>query len=647
MKLRPFLSLPLAAFVLATNTPSSCVAADAPLLEQLAEVDYATEDGALKHQILSAMATDLFENGWESALLQIASDPTASLDGRQLAGELLKSCVSASSIETLIPLLSENSMSAIARDLLAGLPGESVDQALIDALGKTEGRYQAGIASTLAKRQVTRAISALSEVAQNSIDPDAVAISLRAIGQIGGKEATSFFAEHADWLQQPAPIATAFAEGALFCLNPSEGSDSSTRKTQDQVARELAKSAPSSAQRTAALIYLQQANPSDVATFMSLMASNQPELHQQAAAILPYLNFAEKSGKALMKAIPGWDTDAQQLTLMGLMETSSPFAIKVARNLYGLVKDDESLTRSCMEVMKKLGALQDAELLLPLTLEKSEAAAYAKEVIGNIPDVSINDWVMSQFENGEDDTKGVMLEVMNGRCMRASVEILLSKVDSFSPGVSKQVFRLAGDIGTVDTVKTLMKLLYIRPTSLQNEVDRAIVDIGRRFPTPIVSEQLIAQWKTSTGDDKNRLLRMICAMDQPPSVELLHQMVMQVEPDPVAMRALAASQSLQLYPTLKAFLLREDITEQQHKDAWNALFRITKDAIKEWREERMELWGICSDTAPGTEAISRMLDLVEELKYGYFIYWLETLDSPENETRRQSVLELVKHENGK
>ena len=629
--------------------PVGLMAADQVLLEQLKQVDYAKETGSLKHAILATMKQDQMQNGWEAALLNIAVDPTAELDGRQLAGELLKLCITPASAGRLLPLLQENDMATIARDLLAGLEDASVDIALIDALNHTQGRFRVGILSTLAKRRSSAAVAPIVALTRSSPDMDSITASLLALGRIGGKDAGTFFLENLSWLQQPAPISTAFAEGALLLLEAPEGNQSSSPKSLQRIAEGILEKAPTLGAKTAAMVWLQQTDPGNAKRIMALMGSNDPSNASLAAAAQPYLQLSGKSESLLLKEGPGWSEHAQMLMLNGLLDAQQPVAIQLARKLFDTSEataQENALLTTCIAVMQVQGELSDAKALLPLVPGKSEVAESAKVALGHLPDPTVNDWILETLPTADEETQQALLEILVSRSMRSALKGLLATVDQYPSRTQKSIYRAIGDLGDLEIVHQLMAQRPQTPPALKSEIERTIVDIGRRFPTPVVSVELINQWKAASGDDKDRLLRMIGAIDQSPSIKLIAQLVLQPEPDPIALRALLAAQSASVLEPLQAFLARQDIRDADRKGAWNTLFRITKDAFENWADNRGDLWLLCHDSAPGIDELKTMIAFTVDIQREAFIPWLENLSEPEVESERVDALTFLKKSAG-
>jgi HEAT repeat protein len=121
----------------------------------------------------------------------------ASFDEKTLACHTLQRYGSEEAVPVLAALLTDETLSHIARLALETMPYPSVDEALRNALSKTEGTVRIGIINSLGHRKDTAAVPALVEIV-NGDDVPAAQASARALGRISNAEAVGALTEAAN-----------------------------------------------------------------------------------------------------------------------------------------------------------------------------------------------------------------------------------------------------------------------------------------------------------------------------------------------------------------------------------------------------------------------------------------------------------------
>ena len=101
----------------------------------------------------------------ESAeLIQLLDDPDSSEFAKAKACQRLAVVGDEGAVPSLARLLSDPKLSNYARTALEPMPGESVDQALREALDSVEGELLVGVINSIAWRRDQRALGALSRL---------------------------------------------------------------------------------------------------------------------------------------------------------------------------------------------------------------------------------------------------------------------------------------------------------------------------------------------------------------------------------------------------------------------------------------------------------------------------------------------------
>ena len=113
-------------------------------------------------------------------------------------------------VPALGALLADKELSSWARIALEAIPGPAADDALREALGKTDGRLLVGVINSIATR---RDDNAVDELAGRLTDSDAQVASAAAValGRIGNAPATTALEQ--SLADSPADVRSAVAEG--------------------------------------------------------------------------------------------------------------------------------------------------------------------------------------------------------------------------------------------------------------------------------------------------------------------------------------------------------------------------------------------------------------------------------------------------
>jgi hypothetical protein len=118
-------------------------------------------------------------------LLAVAKDDAATLEGRRFALRKLAFLCDSLEAEALAPLLGDEDLSHLARNVLENMGTDDAGDVLDEALDDTTGALQAGIAASLGRLEYTRAIGELSDLTEAD-DPAVAKAAIAALGNIGG-----------------------------------------------------------------------------------------------------------------------------------------------------------------------------------------------------------------------------------------------------------------------------------------------------------------------------------------------------------------------------------------------------------------------------------------------------------------------------
>lgn len=165
---------------------------------------------------------------FEMALLGVL-ESDAKYAGKQYACRELSIIGTEASVPVLAPMLSDEKLSDMARFVLERIPGQAVDKALIEALGKAEGKAKIGIVNTLGQRDCAQAVSAISGLTGDS-NSSLAGAAISALGKIGTVEAGQVLVKATD--TAPESLKMTAYDACLACADQlvKEGNKTEARK---------------------------------------------------------------------------------------------------------------------------------------------------------------------------------------------------------------------------------------------------------------------------------------------------------------------------------------------------------------------------------------------------------------------------------
>ncbi|MHC4742343.1 MAG: HEAT repeat domain-containing protein, partial [Planctomycetota bacterium] len=124
----------------------------------------------------------------QDELIAVLKSNDSTRQEKVTACRLLTFIATEKAVPTLASLLADEEMNHMARYALEPIPHPSVDDALLEALGKLEGKPLVGVIGSLGVRGEARAVKPLAKMLKNS-DPMIAQAAARSLGNIGNEAA--------------------------------------------------------------------------------------------------------------------------------------------------------------------------------------------------------------------------------------------------------------------------------------------------------------------------------------------------------------------------------------------------------------------------------------------------------------------------
>ncbi|MGE5295390.1 MAG: ThuA domain-containing protein, partial [Solirubrobacterales bacterium] len=177
-------------FPVPTKPVAAPVAQSASLVDTVKAYDFGQSREALtaiSDQIRAAYGKPEELKKFEASLDEVLQSD-AKYAGKQYACRELSIIGTEQSVPALSGMLTSEEYSDMARYALERIPGEAVDKALLEAMGKTQGKVQIGIVNSLGERGCAGAAPEIAKMVGNS-DQLVSGAAISALGKIGGPDA--------------------------------------------------------------------------------------------------------------------------------------------------------------------------------------------------------------------------------------------------------------------------------------------------------------------------------------------------------------------------------------------------------------------------------------------------------------------------
>jgi type 1 glutamine amidotransferase/HEAT repeat protein len=400
-------------------------------------------------------------------------------------------------VTVLETLLTNDETSGMALYALASMPGEAVDNALIEALPKTNGHTKIGIINTMGLRRCERAVSVLTRLLFNS-PQEVVEASASALGKIGGMEAADALSRAKD--KTTGSLRLAILDARLRCadqfLNEGKIEDAVTIYQHMYVVDK-----PDLIRIDAfrGLIAADKENAG--ARIIDVFTCSDSVILTQAltaAKVTP----GEDITRALITIFPNLDAMVQVQALSVLADRNDITALPT---IVSAVKHPHESVR--IAALNALGKIGDASVVTLL----AEAAATAKgaekrtarENLSRLKGSGINQTIINNLDDAIPEIKVELIRCTRERGMYSANEILLQTAQDSKKEVRMESLKSLAVLSGKDELPVLISLL----NKIDNESERnlaitAIAAAARRITNEKEQSDIIVKRYASANDIK-------------------------------------------------------------------------------------------------------------------------------------------------
>jgi HEAT repeat protein len=366
-------------------------------------------------------------------------------------------------IAILADLLPNEELSHMARYALEPIPDPAVDDVLMGALARTQGRLLVGVIGSLGKRGNPKAVGSLREFLADA-DPDVVQAAARALGSIGGSVV-------ADALLQALPRSrpvnqVAVCEGLLRCAEKLNGKSAQTVYdtlralpfAPHQVRTAALRGAILSRGREGSEILVDGLESADLGLFSAALRTSSemadPGVTKILCAQLDRL-AADRQIMVLQTLGVRGDVRAVQPVLVAAKSCEKPVRLAAFRALSQL--EDSSIAENLIDLM----ADPDPEL-----------ASAAQETLAGLPGKSADDVIISMLASGVPKAQLVGLDLAARRRLTSALPLLFRMARGVEAAVRSAALIKIGDLGGVSDIPAVEQLL-LSPKATAGDIEGA------------------------------------------------------------------------------------------------------------------------------------------------------------------------------
>lgn len=410
-------------------------------------------DLARIEELVSAAAVDARARPQvEERLLRILAEATT-YDSRQFICRLLKIVGTAKSVESLEPLLTDPEMSNLARFALLGIVAPEADQALLRALGKTDGNLQAGVINTLAQRHYRPAAPEITGLVSSST-PEVAVAAIRALGRFGGENAVKALTQARPSASEAAKIEI---DNALLACAETSVADGKLSQAAEIYRNFYTGDYPAQF-RIAGFrgLALSQVENADQLLLEAIKGSD-PALRVSAVGMLSLIKD-DKTKNLLVSLVQSSPPDVQELSIIALAERgevgAAPAVIQAAAS------EHENVRRAAYEALGELGNADAVDCLAKAAATASgREKQIARGSLGRIKGPGIDQALIRAANTGDPQSREEVIQAIGLRGNRAAFPTLYQIAETEPEATVRQAAILsAGRLGAAPEMKQLVDL---------------------------------------------------------------------------------------------------------------------------------------------------------------------------------------------
>ena len=379
-------------------------------------------------------------------------------------------------VPVLAGMLTADETCDMARYALERMAYAPVDQALLDALGKTTGKAKAGVVNSLGERRCPAAVAAVAPLVADA-DAMIAGAAMAALGKIGGPEAIKALADAK--AKVPAEAHRAWADAYLVCA------DSLCVAGQKDKAvalyEELSDAAEPAQVRVAAFVGKATALGESGSHFVAEALAGEDMDLVAAAAMCVRQIAGQPATEVFVSPLQKMQPAGQVMLLTALADRGDAAALPAV--MQATASGDASVRLAAIDAVAKLG---DASAISPLvniatTGEKAERDV-ARNSLGLLRGPGVDAAMLALAKTSEPPVRAELIRSLAARQAVSAVPDLLNMAQDPDEGVRVESYKALAELATPDQLPALVDLIEkVEGDKARKEAERAVVGVAKKI----------------------------------------------------------------------------------------------------------------------------------------------------------------------
>jgi HEAT repeat protein len=444
----------------------------------------------------------------EARLIAVLETPGATMPGKQFACQMLRLVGSRQCVPSVAKLLTDETLSHMARITLQGINDPAADQALREALGKTQGKLRIGIINSLGDRGEigleSGSLTALAGLLANG-DGATVNAALEAIGKIGSKQA----ADALDAAKLPESAKATWAQAYLRCATRlTERGEAARAQKMYQTLQGANYPSPVRAGAFREIVFTQkeQAVPLIVQTLAG------DDKFMRRAALAAVIEVPGKTATAAFARQLAAQTPDGKATLLAALaargdgEGLTELVNKLAAS------EDATIREAAISALGRLGNASSVPVLV-VALKDTANSASAMRSLAGVGGAGVAESLVKQVETGDAALRANLLGVLADRKQVEALPIARKLADNNDQKTRDAAIRVLSALGTQEDLQSFADAMLAQKTDGEREaLGRAMKEIGSRLTDKTKRDDVVLQaFSKANAPTKTQLLPVLLA----------------------------------------------------------------------------------------------------------------------------------------
>jgi HEAT repeat protein len=413
------------------------------------------------------------EDGEGKLIALLGSD--AAKGDKAIACKNLAIYGSKAAVPALGALLPDPELTSWARIALEAIPGPEADEALRNALDKTQGRVLTGVINSIAVRRDAKATDALIQKLKDA-DAEVASVAAVALGRIGTEPAAK--ALEGALASAPAGVRSAVAEGCILCA---EAAVAAGKRDEGVRIFDLVRKADLPKQRlveaTRGAILSRQA--AGIPLLVENLRSPDKELFAVALRAAREMTDGPVT-ETLIAEMPAATPEHRALLIYALADRGD------AKSLPAVVEAAKSgplpVRLAAVTVLETLGNVTCIPVLLDAAVDPDpQLAQTARTTLARLQGKDVEAELLSRISKSTGKMRQTLMELAGERRIDGAVAAIMAYVADADPAVRSTALDTIGAIADDNQAADLVKLAQKTAPADRGDIEKALMAICGRW----------------------------------------------------------------------------------------------------------------------------------------------------------------------